>query len=84
MAICLKAIENAAKAAGGEAPARADVAKAVRALKDFQGITGTFNFNSIGDVASAQYFVIQVGAADPAKWSSNPITQTLNIAPPAP
>jgi branched-chain amino acid transport system substrate-binding protein len=84
MAICLKAIENAAKAAGGEVPARADVANAVRALKDFKGITGTFTFNSIGDPATAQYFVIQVGSADPAKWSSNTITDTLNIAPPAP
>jgi branched-chain amino acid transport system substrate-binding protein len=84
MAICLKAIENAAKAANGEVPARAAVASAVRALKDFKGVTGTFNFNSIGDVTSAQYFVIQVGSADPAKWSANTITETLNIAPPAP
>jgi len=84
MAICLKAIENAAKAANGEVPTRNAVAQAVRALKDFPGITGTFNFNSIGDVTSAQYFVIQVGSPDPTKWSSNTITQTLNIAPPAP
>jgi len=84
MAICLKAIENAAKAANGGVPTRNAVAQAVRALKDFPGITGTFNFNSIGDVVSAQYFVIQVGSPDPAKWSSNTITQTLNIAPPAP
>ena len=84
MAICLKAIENAAKAASGEVPTRAAVTQAVRALKDFKGITGTFNFNSIGDVTSAQYFVIQVASPDPAKWSTNPIAQTLNIAPPAP
>ena len=84
MAICLKAIENAAKDAGGEVPTRAAVTTAVRALKDFKGITGTFTFNSIGDVMTAQYFVIQVNSADPTKWSSNPITETLNIAPPAP
>ena len=84
MAICLKAIENAATAASGEVPTRAAVATAVRALKDFKGITGTFTFNSIGDPVTAQYFVIQVVSPDPTKWSSNTITQTLNIAPPAP
>jgi len=84
MGICLTAIANAAKDAGGEVPTRAAVATAVRALKDYKGITGTFTFNSIGDVMTAQYFVIQVNSADPTKWSSNAITQTLNIAPPAP
>lgn len=81
MAICLKAIENAAKAANG-VPTREAVAKAIRALKDFAGITGTFTFNAIGDPAIAQYFVIQVTSADPAKWNANPVVQTLNIAPP--
>jgi branched-chain amino acid transport system substrate-binding protein len=84
MAICLKAIEDATKANNGEVPTRAQVASAVRALKDFKGITGTFTFNSIGDPVSAQYFVIQVNSPDPLKWSTNPVTQTLNIAPPAP
>ncbi len=84
MAICLKAIETAAKAANGEVPTRGAVAQAVRDLKDFKGITGTFTFNKIGDPVTAQYFVIQVGSPDPAKWSSNTITETLNIAPPAP
>jgi branched-chain amino acid transport system substrate-binding protein len=84
MAICLKAIEDAAKANGNEMPSRAQVATAVRALKDFKGITGSFTFNSIGDPISAQYFVIQVASPDPLKWSTNPISQTLNIAPPAP
>ncbi len=81
-AICLKAIEDAAKANGNKLPTRAAVATAVRALKDFQGITGTINFNSKGDLLTAKYFVIQVGAADPAKWPENPISQTLDIAPP--
>jgi branched-chain amino acid transport system substrate-binding protein len=84
MAICLKAIEDASKANGNQMPTRAQVANAVRALKDFKGITGTFTFNPIGDPISAQYFVIQVTSPDPLKWSTNPITQTLNIAPPAP
>jgi branched-chain amino acid transport system substrate-binding protein len=82
MAICLKAIENAAKEAGNKMPTREAVAKAVRALKDFPGITGTINFNAKGDLTTAKYFVIQVVSADPAKWNDNKIDQTLDIAPP--
>ena len=63
-------------------PTREAVAKAVRALKDFKGITGTFTFNKIGDPEKAQYFVIQVKSADPAKWSENEVVKTLEIAPP--
>lgn len=82
MAICLKAIEDAAKAAGNSLPDRASVASAVRALKDFAGITGTINFNSKGDLTVAKYFVIQVTSADPAMWNDNTIDKTLDIAPP--
>lgn len=81
-AIALKAIENAAIAAGKKIPTRADVAKAVRALKDFPGITGTFNFNAKGDLAKAKYFIIQVTSGDPAMWSQNKIDKILDIAPP--
>jgi branched-chain amino acid transport system substrate-binding protein len=82
MAICLKAIENAAKAKNNEVPTRAEVVQAIRALKDFAGITGTFSFNAIGDPTVAQYFMIKVKSADPAKWSENTVVETLNIAPP--
>lgn len=82
MAICLKAIENAAKAQGKAVPSRAEVAKAIRALKDFPGITGTFTFNAIGDPIVAQYFVLKVHSPDPAQWSENAVVATLNIAPP--
>jgi branched-chain amino acid transport system substrate-binding protein len=81
-AIALKAIENAAKASGGKIPTRQAVAQAVRALKDFKGITGTMNFNAKGDLTKAKYFVIQVVSGNPAKWADNPIAQTLDIAPP--
>jgi len=81
-AIALKAIENAAMAAGKKLPARLDVTKAVRALKDFQGITGTINFNAKGDLTKAKYFIIQVSSGNPAQWSSNAIAQTLDIEPP--
>jgi branched-chain amino acid transport system substrate-binding protein len=82
MAICLKAIENAAKDAGNKMPTREAVTKAVRALKDFAGITGTINFNAKGDLVTAKYFIIQVVSPDPAKWNDNKIDQTLDIAPP--
>lgn len=84
MGICLKAIEDAATAAGGKMPTRAAVATAVRALQNYKGITGSYTFNSIGDPITAKYFVIQVVSPDPAKWSSNTIVETLDIAPPAP
>jgi branched-chain amino acid transport system substrate-binding protein len=80
-AIALKAIENAAVAAGNKIPARADVTAAVRALRNFKGITGTINFNSKGDLTVAKYFIIQVTSADPDKWSTNKIDKTLDIAP---
>ncbi len=84
MGICLKAIENAAKAKNGEMPTRAEVTQAIRALQAYSGITGNFTFNQIGDPISAQYFIIQVVSPDPAKWAENTIVETLDIAPPAP
>ena len=82
MGICLKAVEEAAKANGNKVPTRAQVADAVRALKDFPGITGKINFNGKGDMTEAQYFIIQVVSPDPAKWSENTIAQTLTYKPP--
>jgi branched-chain amino acid transport system substrate-binding protein len=83
MAICLKAIENVAKSKNGEMPTREEVAMAVRDLQGFPGITGTFTFNGVGDPTSAQYFIIQVKSADPAKWGENAVVETLDIAPPS-
>ncbi|HET7838582.1 MAG TPA: branched-chain amino acid ABC transporter substrate-binding protein [Rectinemataceae bacterium] len=80
--IALKAIENAILANGKKLPTRAAVANAVRALKDYQGITGVINFNAKGDLTKAKYFIIQVTSNDPAKWPMNKIDQTLDIAPP--
>ena len=82
MAICLKGIEDAAKANGGKMPTRAQVATAIRALKDFQGITGTINFNSKGDLVTAKYFVIQISSENPDKWADNTIAKTLDLQPP--
>ena len=81
-ALLLKAIENAAVANGGKLPGRAEVAKAVRALQGFKGITGTITFNPKGDLVEAKYFVIQVTSPDPLRWAGNRIDQTLTIVPP--
>ena len=55
----MKAIEEASKAKGGDLPTRAEVAQAIRALKDYKGITGTYNFNKNGDLASSQILCLQ-------------------------
>jgi branched-chain amino acid transport system substrate-binding protein len=81
MGICLTAIQNAAMAAGG-VPARADVAAAIRALVDYEGITGTINFNAKGDIIpTARYFIIKVVSADPAEWANNELMAALDIPP---
>jgi branched-chain amino acid transport system substrate-binding protein len=82
MGVCLKGIEEAAKAAGNKLPTRAQVTQAIRGLKEYQGITGTFKFNAKGDLTVAKYFVIQVTSENPDKWADNKIDKTLDIAPP--
>ncbi|MCI0518975.1 MAG: branched-chain amino acid ABC transporter substrate-binding protein [Chloroflexi bacterium] len=82
MGLCLKAIEDAAKAKNGELPTRADVAAAIRALKDFPGITGTFTFNEIGDLTVAKYFIMKVVSSDPAKWNDNEASAIIELEPP--
>lgn len=81
-AMILKAIEKAAREKGGELPTRTEVAKAIRGLSNFSGITGVLTFNGKGDPEVAKYFVIQVTSADPARWASNRVDRVLDIAPP--
>ena len=84
-AIILKAIEKAIKDNGGNKPTRAQVRDAVRATKDFQGLTGNVSFDSKGDPVVAKYFVLQVASSDPAMWGDNKAVKTLDIpAPPPP
>ncbi len=80
--ICMKAIEEASKAKGGEIPTRGEVARAIRALKDYKGITGTFNFNKKGDPILAKYFVIKVVSTDPHKWGDNTVAASYEVGPP--
>jgi branched-chain amino acid transport system substrate-binding protein len=80
--MCLTAIENAAKAAGNKMPERAAVASAIRAFKDYKGITGTINFDDKGDLLKAKYYVLQVGSGDVAKWLDNKVVESVTIDPP--
>jgi branched-chain amino acid transport system substrate-binding protein len=80
--ICLKAIEEASKAINGEIPTRAQVANAIRALKDYQGITGTYTFNSQGDPTLVQYYVYKVVSVDDATWDQNFIAASYAVTPP--
>ncbi|MCE1252073.1 MAG: branched-chain amino acid ABC transporter substrate-binding protein [Anaerolineae bacterium] len=82
MGICLKAIEEAAKANGNKLPTREQVSAAVRALKGYEGITGSISFNAKGDLTKAKYFMIQVVSEDPTKWADNKIDKTLELEPP--
>jgi branched-chain amino acid transport system substrate-binding protein len=80
--ICMKAIEEASKAKGGEIPTRAEVANAIRALQEYQGITGVYNFDINGDPNPAQYFIFQVVSADPNDWDQNSLVTSFEVAPP--
>jgi branched-chain amino acid transport system substrate-binding protein len=80
--ICLKAIEEASKAKGGELPSRKEVANAIRALQDFKGISGTYTFNNKGDPAPAMYYIFKVDSADPGNWDRNPVVVTFDVEPP--
>jgi len=80
--ICMKAIEEASKARGGEVPTRAEVAAAVRAVVDYPGISGVYSFNAKGDPTSATYQIMQVATVDAGKWGMNPIAASYKIEPP--
>jgi branched-chain amino acid transport system substrate-binding protein len=80
-AIALKSLEIAAKLAGG-VPTRAQVASVVRATTDFKGLTGSITFDAYGDRASANYYVLQVGSADPTQWATNKILDTVSVDSP--
>ena len=81
-AILLKAIENAAKDNNGKMPARADVCKAVRALKNFHGITAHHHLQRQGRSRQGQVLHHPGLLRRSGQVGSQPIDQTLDIAPP--
>ncbi|MGH7772644.1 MAG: branched-chain amino acid ABC transporter substrate-binding protein [Candidatus Binatia bacterium] len=55
----LKAVEQAIKDLEGKKPTRAQVAAAIRKLKNFKGVTGSIAFDAKGDPVKAKYFVLK-------------------------
>lgn len=83
--IALLAVEKVLKDNNGQFPTRKAVATAIRATKDFDGLTSTITFDSKGDPVKAAYYLVKVTSSDPAAWSKNEIVQTFSIeAPPLP
>jgi len=80
MAVCLAAITAAAEAAGG-VPTRLQVAEAVRQVS-IDGLTGAIAFDDIGDLPTAQYFILKVNGATKDTWNSNEIVEILEVASP--
>ncbi|GAB1469516.1 hypothetical protein MASR2M66_03920 [Chloroflexota bacterium] len=80
MTVCLNAIKAAAEAAGG-IPTRLQVAEAVRKVS-FDGITGAISFDDIGDLPTAQYFILKVVGATKADWGMNEIVAVLDVPSP--
>jgi branched-chain amino acid transport system substrate-binding protein len=80
--IALKAIEIAAQLNGGARPSRAQVAAAVRGTTDFKGLTGSITFDAFGDRAQANYYILEVGSSDPAKWGENKVLDTATVPSP--
>jgi branched-chain amino acid transport system substrate-binding protein len=76
-AIALKAIDAAIKEAGGKAPTREAVAKAVRKVK-YNGITGNVEFDDKGDPKKATYLIYEVGK----EWKDNKLVKRLEIEAP--
>jgi len=66
----------------GTLPTRAEVAAAVRATTEYQGITGNYTFDDNGDPEMASYYIISVDSSDPALWGSNTILSTQMIPSP--
>lgn len=80
MSVCLAAIKAAAEAAGGM-PSRLQVAEAVRAVS-IDGLTGSIAFDDIGDLPTAQYFILKVNGATKDTWNTNEIVEILEVASP--
>ncbi|MDZ4770727.1 MAG: branched-chain amino acid ABC transporter substrate-binding protein [Chloroflexota bacterium] len=81
-AIALAGIAAAIEANGGELPTRAQVAEAIRATEEFEGLAGSVTFDENGDPELANYYILQVVSADDAEWNSNEVLSTQAIPSP--
>jgi branched-chain amino acid transport system substrate-binding protein len=81
--ITLLGIERAVK--DGKVPTREEVMKAIRATRNFRGLTANITFDEKGDPVKAPYYLVKVTSADPKEWGKNEIIQTFEVeAPPLP
>jgi branched-chain amino acid transport system substrate-binding protein len=71
--VCVRAILAATKLKGGTLPTRLEVARALRRINNYTGITGTYEFNRQGDPDGVQYYVYHVVSVDAANWDPNSI-----------
>ena len=66
-AVLYDALERAIKATGGKLPTRQDVVAQLAATTSFQGVTGTFGFDSAtGDTTHRVVSIFEVTSPDPA------------------
>jgi branched-chain amino acid transport system substrate-binding protein len=65
-AVLYDALGRAIRAAGGKAPARADVVTQLASTKAFQGATGTFGFDADGDTTLRVVSIFEATSPDPA------------------
>ena len=80
--ICLKGIDRAFETKGGGLPTRNEVARAIRRLNNYEGLTGEYDFNREGDPDPVPYYVYQVTTVDLANWDQNPIIAAYEVPPP--
>ena len=79
---CLTAIQIATSAKNGVPPTRDEVVRTIRRMKDYKGITGTFNFDLRGDPVLVQYYVVQITSVNAANLDQNSVVASYEIAPP--
>jgi branched-chain amino acid transport system substrate-binding protein len=79
--IALQAIHLAAVRTG-DVPSRSLVASIVRATENYEGLTGTFTFDAVGDPEIGLYYGLQVISSDPAEWNNNTLLKTVEIPSP--
>jgi branched-chain amino acid transport system substrate-binding protein len=77
----LQAIKAAIEDSQGRQLTRLSVAREVRRVRAFQGITGTIEFDDKGDRRAAHYFVIEVEAKKPEDWGRNRLVMQLELPP---
>lgn len=80
--IIITALEALISSNGGVLPTRVELAEAVRATENYEGLTATITFDANGDPEIGLYYVIEVLSADPAEWGANELLATLEIPSP--